>query len=65
MTAQKQTSLGMRKVTSVGSVEKEYNLKLKASKSNMNLSTYMEKSGLPQMARLLRTVEGNQTKKSK
>jgi hypothetical protein len=51
-------SLSMRrKPTSVKSVEKEYGVNLKASRSNMNLSTYMEKSGLPEMARLLRTVE--------
>lgn len=52
-------SMGLKKVSNikVSSIEKEYGLKLKRTKPNMNLSTYMEKSGLPEMARVLRTVE--------
>jgi len=52
-------SMGMKRVaqTKVGAVEKEYGIKLKKSTPNMNLSTYMEKTGLPEMARLLRSVE--------
>ena len=52
-------SLGMKAYTptSIKSVEKEYNLKIKSANKNMKLSTYIERSGLPQMAKLLRIVE--------
>lgn len=53
-------SLGMKvPQTKVRTIEKEYGIKLKKSTPNMNLSTYMEKSGLPEMARLLRSVENS------
>lgn len=62
----KQISRGMKTVTKVKSVEKEYNIKLRASKSaNMNLSTYIERSGLPQMARLFRKIETSQSSKTR
>jgi hypothetical protein len=51
-----QTSMGIKK-TSVRSIEKEYKVSLKTSSPNMNLTTYMKREGLPQMARLLQTVE--------
>lgn len=57
----KQTSRGVRKVTNVKLMEKEYNIKLESSKSaNMNLSTYAKRSGLPQMARLFKKIEASQ-----
>ena len=50
------TSMSIKK-TSVRSIEKEYKVSLKTSSPNMNLTTYMKREGLPQMARLLQTVE--------
>lgn len=54
-----QKSMGMKNVsqTKVASIEKEYGIRLKNSSPNMNLSTYMQRTGMPEMARLLRTLE--------
>lgn len=55
--AQKQAKSGKYIPSTVGSFEKQSGLKLHSANSKMHLATYMKRSGMPGIAKAIRTVE--------